>query len=174
MITKLIDDAVNAGARLEHCCEVMGLTARTLQRWHRHGEESFDRRFGPKTPPPNKLSEGERKQVLEVANRPEYRDRSPRQIVPKLADEGIYIASESSFYRILHDESAVHHREPSRARSHPRPREHVATGPSQLWSWDITYLRSPVRGAFYYLYMIEDVWSRKTSVITQKRPLMIT
>ena len=161
MITKLIDDAAKAGARLERSCEVMGLSTRTLQRWCSQGECGFDRRFGSKTSPANKLSMAERNQVLEVANRPEHRDRSPKQIVPQLADEGVYIASESTFYRILKEEDALHHREPSRPRSHARPREHIATGPLQLWSWDITYLRSPVRGAFYHLYLVEDVWSRK-------------
>ena len=73
----------------------------------------------------------------------------------------VYLASESTFYRVLDEEDALKHREPSRPRSVARPREHVATGPCQVWSWDITYLRSAVRGAFYYLYLIEDIWSRK-------------
>jgi putative transposase len=161
VIMKLIDDAVDAGARLERSCEVMTLAPRTIQRWRQQGEGGFDRRFGPKTPPSNKLSKAERKKVLEAANRPEHRDLSPKQIVPRLADEGVFIASESTFYRILREEDALHHREPSKPRTVPRPREHIATGPSQLWSWDITYLRSAVRGAFHYLYLIEDVWSRK-------------
>jgi putative transposase len=161
VIMKLIDDAIGAGARLARCCTVMDLTSRTLQRWRQQGAQGFDRRFGPKTEPGNKLSAAERKKVLEVANRPEYRDRSPKQIVPLLADQGIYIASESTFYRTLQEENALHHRGPTRPRSVPRPRQHVATGPLELWSWDITYLRSAVRGAFYYLYLIEDVWSRK-------------
>ena len=126
----------------------MDLTPRTIQRWREQGDQGFDRRFGPKTPPRNKLSTAERKKVLEAANRPEYRDLSPKQIVPRLADEGIYIASESTFYRTLHAEDALHHREPSRPRNVARPREYVATGPSELWSWDITYLRSAVRGAW--------------------------
>jgi putative transposase len=161
VIMKLIDDAVDAGARLGNSCEVLELTPRTIQRWRRQGERSFDRRFGPKTPPGNKLSKAERKKVLEAANRPEHRDLSPKQIVPRLADEGIFIASESTFYRILHEEDALHHREPSKPRTVSRPREHIATGPCQVLSWDITYLRSAVRGAFHYLYLVEDVWSRK-------------
>jgi putative transposase len=161
VIAKLIDDAAQAGARLERSCETMGITARTLQRWRSQGEQSMDRRFGPKTSPRNKLSAAERKKVLEAANWPEHRDLSPKQIVPRLADEGVYIASESTFYRILHEENALHHREPSRPRSVSRPREHVATGPCEVFSWDITYLRSAVRGAFHYLYLVEDVWSRK-------------
>ena len=161
MIMTLIDEAIGSGARLDRSCEIMELAPRTLQRWRGQGERSFDRRFGPKASPRNKLSAAERKKVLEAANRPEHRDLSPKQIVPRLADEGVYIASESSFYRILHEENAVHHREPSRPRSVARPREHVATGPCEVFSWDITYLRSAVRGAFHYLYLIEDVWSRK-------------
>ena len=161
MITKLIDDAVHAGARLENSCEVLEITPRTIQRWRKQGDPGFDRRFGPKTPPGNKLSKSERKKVLEAANRPDHRDLSPKQIVPRLADEGVFIASESTFYRILKEEDALHHREPSKPRTVSRPREHIATGPCQVWSWDITYLRSAVRGAFHYLYLVEDVWSRK-------------
>ena len=158
---KLIDEAVTSGARVDRSCEMMELAPRTLQRWRSQGEQNFDRRFGPKTSPRNKLSAAERKKVLEAANRPEHRDLSPKQIVPRLADAGVYIASESTFYRILHEENALHHREPSRPRSVSRPREYVATGPCEVFSWDITYLRSAVRGAFHYLYLIEDVWSRK-------------
>lgn len=95
-------------------------------------------------------------------NSPEYRDLSPKQIVPKLADQGTYLASESSFYRILRDERLLEHRQPSRPpRQLSRPKEHTATGPNQLWSWDITYLRSKLRGSFYYLYLVLDIWSRK-------------
>jgi putative transposase len=158
---KLIDEAVTSGARVDRSCEMMELAPRTLQRWRIQGEQNFDRRFGPKTSPRNKLSAAERKKVLEAANRPEHRDLSPKQIVPRLADAGVYIASESTFYRILHEENALHHREPSRPRSVSRPREYVATGPCEVFSWDITYLRSAVLGAFHYLYLIEDVWSRK-------------
>jgi transposase InsO family protein len=161
MILKLIDEAVESGARLDRACDILGLTTRSVQRWREQGEHGFDRRLGPKTPPPNKLSPAERKEVLDAANRPEHRDLSPKQIVPQLADKGVYLASESTFYRILHEEDALHHREPSRPRSVARPQEHVATGPFDVWSWDITYLRSAVRGAFYYLYLVEDIWSRK-------------
>jgi len=161
MILGLIDEAVEAGARLNRACDTLGLTARTVQRWRQRGTQGFDRRFGPKTPPRNKLSVAERKAVLEAANRPENCDRSPKQIVPHLADEGVYLASESTFYRILRAEDELHHREPSRPRSVCRPREHIAMGPCEVFSWDITYLRSAVRGAFYYLYLVEDIFSRK-------------
>ncbi len=96
-----------------------------------------------------------------MANSKEYRGLSPKQIVPRLADEGVYLASESTVYRILRSERQLTHRSSARAPT-PRPKPTcVATGPNQLWSWDITYLKSTVRGRFFYLYLMIDVWSRK-------------
>jgi len=161
MILKLLDEAVQSGARLARACDLLGLAARTVQRWRHQGEQGFDRRFGPKTPPRNRLTPVERQKVLDAAHRPEHVDLSPKQIVPRLADDGIYLASESTFYRVLREEDALQHREPSRPRSVARPPEYIATGPLEIWSWDITYLRGAVRGAFYYLYLVEDIWSRK-------------
>jgi putative transposase len=160
MILEFIDEAVQSGARLSPAAEIIGLSARTIIRWRR-SENCRDKRNGPQKAPSNKLSKPERQNLLKVANRPEYRDLSPNQIVPKLADRGIYLASESTFYRVMREEDMVNHREPSKPASSPRPREHLATGPCQVWSWDITYLKSNVKGMFFYLYMIMDVWSRK-------------
>lgn len=160
MILGLVDEAVRGGARQAKACDALGLDARTLQRWRREGARD-DLRAGPKSAPGNALTARERQQVLELANRPEYRDLSPKQIVPLLADEGQYVASESSFYRILRAEGQVQHRERSQPAQHSRPRELVATAPNQVWSWDITYLLTPVKGDFHYLYMALDVFSRK-------------
>jgi len=91
---------------------------------------------------------------------PEFRDLSPNQIVPILADRGTYIASESTMYRALRQAGLATHRSASRP-PRKRPEELVATRPNQIWSWDITYLKSPIRGCFYYLYMAVDVFSRK-------------
>ena len=99
--------------------------------------------------------------MLRTVNRPEYRDLPPKQIVPKLADDGIYLASESTFYRILREEWQLAHRERSRPATGGRPTERLATGPNQVYSWDITYVLCPIRGRFYYLYLVMDVWSRK-------------
>jgi putative transposase len=90
-----------------------------------------------------------------------YRDLSPGQIVPLLADRKVYIASESSFYRVLHEEKLMAHRGPARRAARHRPKACVAKGPCQVWSWDITYLGAPTRGTFYYLYLVLDIWSRK-------------
>ena len=144
---------------MERACELLGVDPRTVQRW-RAQEVGEDRRTGPRQSPANKLSDEERARVLEVANAPEYRDLSPKQIVPALADKGEYVASESTLYRVLREAQQLKPRETSRPPT-AKPKEHVATGPNQVWSWDITYLRSPVRGQFFYLYLIVDVWSRK-------------
>jgi putative transposase len=153
----LVEEAAAGGARLAAACTVLGLSVRTLQRWVRRPE---DGRHGPRHAPSNRLSDRERHKLIAIATSPEFRDQSPKQIVPRLADRGVYIASESTFYRVLHSVDMQHRRGRARPPSH-RPREHVADGPWQVASWDITYLRSHVRGQFFYLYLVEDVWSRK-------------
>lgn len=160
MILELIDEMTAEGVSLAAAMKVIGVSSRTVQRWRRPGGGE-DRRRGPKREPSNKLSAKEREQVLKVADSPEYRDLSPKQIVPKLADAGRYVASESTFYRVLRAEGELSHREKSRPVTSRKPEEHVATGPCQVWSWDITYLRSALRGCFFYLYLVVDIWSRK-------------
>jgi len=160
LILTLLTEATDAGARLEKACELIELSVRTVQRW-REQDVGEDRRRGPLTPPGNKLSPEEREEILKVVNLPKYRDLPPTQIVPRLADEGIYLASESTMYRTLKEEGQLKHRERAKPATRHRPLEYVATGPNQVYSWDITYLRSPIRGGFYYLYMVIDVWSRK-------------
>jgi transposase InsO family protein len=159
-ILGLIAEALEAGARQQPACELIGLSVRTLERW-RAQDTGNDRRRGPKSLPSNKLSEVERRQVLEIMNSPEYRSLAPKQIVPRLADQGKYIASESSMYRILAEAGQNAHRERSKPRKRHKPSEHVAHGPLEVFSWDITYLQSAVRGEFYYLYLVVDIWSRK-------------
>ena len=164
MILELINEAEASGARLEPAADIIGLSSRTVIRWRQsdHNDDQRKTSFSP----PNKLDEKERMQIIDVANSAPFRDMSPKQIVPKLADQGIYIGSESSFYRVLKEQDMVKHRQPSKPATHKRPKEHKATGPCQVWSWDITYLRSPVRGMFFYLYMVVDVWSRKIMAAT--------
>jgi putative transposase len=153
----LVEEAVGAGARQRCACKTLGLTSRTLQRWV---TSEPDGRHGPNRSPANSLSEHERQKIIEVSTSAEYRDKCPSQMVPLLADENIYIGSESTIYRVLRNAKLQNRRGRARPPSH-RPRAHAADGPWQLASWDITYLRSRVRGAFFYLYMVEDVWSRK-------------
>jgi transposase InsO family protein len=158
MIRDLVDEAVAAGARREKACEALGLSVRMLQRWRDADDE--DQRAGPHTRAGNALSEDERQAVVDIATRPEFRGTSPKQIVPTLADRGEYVASESTFYRILRDKSMAARRGRERAPA-SRPSEHRATGPWQVASWDITYLKTSVKGMYCYLYLFLDVWSRK-------------
>jgi transposase InsO family protein len=160
MILGFIDEAVAAGARFEVACETIGLAARTVQRW-RDDPDADDERAGPVSKPRHALSAEERELIVAIATSRRYRNHSVRQIVPLLADEGVYVASESSFYRVLHEEELMAHRNPARPASHAKPKALCATGPCQVWSWDITYLRAATRGTFYYLYLVLDVWSRK-------------
>lgn len=153
-----VEAAVASGARRAQAARESGISARTLERWRRGGE---DRRAGPASPAPNRLTAAERKRILAVAASPEHRDLSPKQIVPRLADCGEYVGSESSFYRVLRDEGQAVHRTRSRPPNARRPLALVATKPNTVWSWDITYLRSNVRGLFFRLYLVMDVFSRK-------------
>jgi len=159
MTLELLAEAEAAGARLAKACAILGLSARTVERWRGGADE--DLRRGPNTAPANKLSGVERQEVMATVNSPEFRDLSPNLIVPRLADKGRYLASESTMYRLLREADQLHHRERSQAATRRPPAEHVADGPNQVWSWDITYLRSPVLGAFFYLYLVVDVWSRR-------------
>ncbi len=136
----------------------MDINEKTFKRWKLSLE---DKRNGPNTTPENKLGEDEVKKVIEISTGKKYMDLPPSQIVPLLADEGEYLASESTFYRILKAYSLMKHRGKSKEKSHTKPDPLVATGPNQIYSWDITYMKSPIKGEFYYLYMFMDVWSRK-------------
>ncbi len=93
---------------------------------------------------------------------PEYTSLPPSQIVPNLLDKGIYHASESSFYRILKEAGQMNHRGRAKApKKVSKPTSYIATQANRVWSWDITYLASMIKGKFYYLYLFEDIYSRK-------------
>lgn len=163
-IVVLIDEAVAAGARQSAACAELGLSARTLQRW-RDGEGGIreDRRpLAERPAPANRLSEEERDLIVATCATPEFASSPPSQIVPRLADRGTWIASESSFYRVLRERGQNHRR--GRARPATRrkpPTSFEAKAPCEVWSWDITWLPGPIAGAFFYLYLIVDIWSRK-------------
>lgn len=156
----LIDEAMNAGATCKRACDVLGISARSIERW-RADDVGDDQRHGPTTVPAHALTAQERADIVELANTPEYRNLPPEQVVARLADEGVYICSERSLDRILHVEKQHKHRNRSKPAEHAKPREYVANGPCQVMTWDITYLPGPVRGHFYYLYLFLDIWSRR-------------
>ena len=148
-----------SGARQDKACEVIGLSTRTLQRWCIDGGIGEDKRPTAIRPePPNKLSLRERQAVVDVCNVEEFASLPPSQIVPILADRGKYIASESSFYRILKAEGMLHHRGKAKPRNgHKKPTSYTAKKANEVWSWDISYMPTTVIGQHYYLYMIEAV-----------------
>lgn len=159
-----IEKAHRQGARLRCACEIAGITVRTLQRWKADdGLVVGDKRpLAERRVPARALTPAEQQRVLSLANEPRFADMPPARIVPMLADEGIYVASESTFSRLLRAQGQTAHR--GRARS-PRPSKppttHIATGPRQVWCWDTTYLPAQVVGTWFFLYLILDLYSRK-------------
>jgi putative transposase len=163
IVLGLVADAVLAGARQERACDLISLSERTLQRWKTdQANGSEDGRPARLQSPKNQLSLLERQRLLAVANSAQFGHLPPSQIVPRLADEGRYIASESTFYRVLKEEEMLKYRgaeSPRKPRSKPRALQ--ATAPNQLFSWDITYLPTEIKGVYFYLYMFIDIFSRK-------------
>ena len=133
-----LHEACAAGARLGPACQLLELSPRTLQRWREDAQVKADGRkaAAQQREPANKLSAHERQQILAIANQPEFAHLPPSQIVPALADRGLYIASESSFYRVLRQANQLAHRGKARAPTHQRPLPLEATAPNQVWSWD--------------------------------------
>ena len=154
-----MQEAHDAGAQRTAACKILGLGLRRLQRWEKYPDQP-DQRKGPKTCLPNALTQEEKQKMLQIANSAQYRDQNPHQIVARLADAGQYVASESSFYRLFRAENLLAHRSKSKPRTNHPPRTLVATRSNQVWSWDITYLLSAIKGKYYYLYMVEDIFSR--------------
>lgn len=153
---------MSAGARRYVACQEIGLSVRSLQRWEKDTVVKIDGRMQCQHIPGNKLTNEERQTVLDVISSQEFAHLPPSQIVPRLADQGLYIASESTMYRIMRKENMLAHRRSERAaRARTRPRALTATQPNQLYSWDITDLPATTRGVFYYLYLFMDIFSRK-------------
>lgn len=162
MIVQWINEAVAAGARLARACGLIGLSTRTLQRWQQGDKVTTDQRSQTHNTPSHKLSEDERQAVLAVLNSTEFGHLPPSQIVPRLADQGRYLASESTMYRVLKEANQLAHRRLERApQKRSKPRALAAYAPNQIYSWDITYLPTTVTGAYFYLYLYLDIFSRK-------------
>lgn len=155
----MVLEAVAAGARQHEACHCVGISERTLQRWQQSPDDLRPTALRPV--PKNRLSAEEEQQVLAICHEPRFASLPPAQIIPSLADEGCYIASESTFYRVLRRSGEVSHRGRQKPPQSKPMSTWKATAPRQVWSWDITWLKSLTVGHWFYLYLIEDVFSRK-------------
>ena len=141
---------------VEPACRALGVSKATFYRRHRPSPGHQQ----PRKTPARALDEHERERVLDVLASPRFVDRSPAEVVATLLDEGQYLCSERTMYRILATEQPV--RERRNQLTHPlytKP-ELVATAPNQTWSWDITRLLGPKRWTYFYLYVLLDIFSR--------------
>jgi transposase InsO family protein len=150
--------SLEGGARKSAACAAIDLQVRTLERWER--QTLGDKRSLIEKEPANKLTGAERSEVLRICCSDEFKDMTPNEIVPRMAETGRFIASEASIYRILKAEGMVKKSNSRKTSRRRKPTALTASGPCQVWSWDITYLRSSVKGLYFYLYLIQDVWSR--------------
>lgn len=158
------DEAIANGAPRWKAAEQLEISLKTLNRWRDdNGTVLVDRRPDAQRPAPsNQLTDEEEQRILAICNEEKNASLPPSQIVPALADQGEYIASEASFYRVLKKHGQLQHRGRSKKRSgSKKPTTHIAKGPNQVWCWDISYIPSRVRGQFWYLYLILDIYSRK-------------
>ena len=161
-VLKLAAEARAAGAGEEAAARELGLSARTLRRWRARRGKADARPEAGRPAPNNALSGEERQKVVNTCNEARFASSPPGHIVPVLAEEGTYLASESTFYRVLRARDRNHRRGRARAPNTPAPpRTRHATGPGQVWVWDITWLPTRVIGLFFKLQIIMDLFSRK-------------
>ncbi len=156
MIADHLDDLA-AATSTKQACALLGASRATRYRRLRPPMAGPP---APRPAPPNALSEAERRHILGVLRSEEYCDLAPAQVWARLLDNGVYLCSISTMYRLL--ATAGENRERRRQRTHPtrkRP-ELIAHHPNQVWSWDITKLQGPERGVYYDLFVIIDIFSR--------------
>ena len=163
LVKDLIDEAASNGCRLAPACAELEISLRTYQRWTREdGTGVADGRCSaPRAAPANQLSDAERARILDLVNSAEFASQPPSQIVPTLVDRGEYVASESTMYRVMKAAAQQHHRGRAKKPGTRVVTSHRATEPNRLWSWDITWLPTAVKGLYFYWYMVLDVYSRK-------------
>ena len=164
ILVRDLEQAREHGARLIPACALAGIDAGTLRRWKAgDGLRQGDRRpDAARSVPSHALSEAERARIIAVANEPRFAETPPARIVPALADEGIYIASESSFHRVLRAHGQMNRRGRTRPpRTSRPPTTHIATRPGDVWCWDVTFLPAQIQGHWFYFYLIVDLYSRK-------------
>lgn len=145
--------------KIQTACILAGISVKSYYNWQNHSKD--DKRNGPNVVQ-NKLSEDEVASVLKTICKPEYCDSAPYQIYNKLLDDGKYYCSESTMYRLMKKSGLNAFRSTSKKRRKNVRKKPIliANKPNQVWSWDITYLKTDIKGRYYYLYMVIDIFSR--------------
>ena len=158
-LVSAINAAIAAGARVKAAFREVGISIQTYIRWEQGLLD--DARKGAVKVIPRKLSPEEEETFYKVATEARFRELPPEQICATLLEEGTYLGSARTLYRILKKKQAnVARTESRRAGKSRKPQELRATGPNQVWCWDITWLKTPVKGLFLYAYVIVDIYSR--------------
>jgi putative transposase len=161
-LSRVLDEhfsALEAAIGTTRACAIVGKSRATVHR----GRNPRVPRLGPRRPfhHPAQLSEEEREEVLAVLDAPRFADKSPGQVWAVLLDEGVYLCSQATMYRLLRERGQCGERRAQARHPAKTKPELEANGPHQVWSWDITKLKGPVRGVYYLLYVIIDIFSRK-------------
>lgn len=151
--------ALSKQADIQSTCAALGVPKASYYRWQKKQEE-LGEHMAIKKKPPLKLSDLERQAVLNILNNERFVDQSPGEIFNILLDEGTYLCSERTMYRILTDEKQVRDRRTQSRTNHYEKPELLAEVPNQVWSWDITKLKGPQKWSYFYLYVIIDIYSR--------------
>ena len=139
-------------------CEALGLPRSTVYRHRYRGADPAKQR--PRPTPKRALSPAERNEVLTVLHEDRFVDKSPGEVLATLLDEKKYLCSERTMYRILASEDEVRERRNQLRHPEYKKPELLATGANQVWSWDITKLKGPVKWTYFYLYVLLDIFSR--------------
>ena len=158
MIDRAIDELAPV-VGVTKACAAVGRARSTHYRWHRKSPPPAKPEQVPQ-PQPRALDEVERKEVLRVLHEPGHVDEAPATVYAKLLDDGVYLASTSTMYRILRAEGEVGDRRRHAAHPAAKKPELIATTPNEVWSWDIAKLLGPAKWTYYYLYVILDIYSR--------------
>ena len=155
----LVEEGRHNGVRLSALCDLLGLSPWTVQRYRSTPDDTpEDRRKAAQARrvPGTRLTPAEEEAILFTLNQPRFASLSPAQIVPILADKGLYLASESTLYGILRKRGQLAHRGRARVPTRRRPTPLYATAPNQVWTWDITYLSTTIKGQFFYLTFLKS------------------
>jgi len=143
---------------VEKACEAFGLARSNYYRWRKSPQGASDETVRPI--PSWSLSQEEQQKVLETLHTDRFIDQSPREVYATLLDEGLYLCSVRSMYRILNQHGEVRERRDQLRHPDYKKPELLATGSNQVWSWDITKLLGPAKWTYFYLYVLLDIFSR--------------